>query len=219
MNQGAQFVRHLQNMIVLARVIAQGARNRDESRGAHFKPEFPQRDDANFMRTTLALHRGAENGTPDVGPLRARARLRPAAAPACTSTDAVDVSLVRPRARKYDTAGAASAVAASGPTERASSVSRPSGSGQPPRRPLRGEEPEGAPMARDKVGPPRGAAARRPGHAQLLAAVRGAVAAAHERHQRAHGDPEAPGHRRPARRPPPWSGSACASRRCAAPAR
>ena len=46
MNQGAQFVRHLQNMIVLARVIAQGARNRDESRGAHFKPEFPQRDDA-----------------------------------------------------------------------------------------------------------------------------------------------------------------------------
>src|SRR5262249_48797196 len=31
-NQGAQFVRHLENMLVLARVIAQGARNRDESR-------------------------------------------------------------------------------------------------------------------------------------------------------------------------------------------
>ena len=40
MNQGAQFVRHLRNMIVLARVIALGAKNRDESRGAHFKPEF-----------------------------------------------------------------------------------------------------------------------------------------------------------------------------------
>ena len=65
MNQGAQFVRHLENMIVLARVIAQGARNRDESRGAHFKPEFPQRDDANWLRTTLAFHEGAANGTPD----------------------------------------------------------------------------------------------------------------------------------------------------------
>ncbi|MBV9946149.1 MAG: succinate dehydrogenase flavoprotein subunit, partial [Myxococcales bacterium] len=37
-NQGAPFVRHLRNMIVLARVIAQGARDRDESRGAHYKP-------------------------------------------------------------------------------------------------------------------------------------------------------------------------------------
>ncbi len=52
-------------MIVLARVIAQGARNRDESRGAHFKPEFPQRDDANWLRTTLAFHEGAANGSPD----------------------------------------------------------------------------------------------------------------------------------------------------------
>src|SRR3712207_8189470 len=33
-NQGAQFVRHFENMLVLARVIAEGARNRDESRGA-----------------------------------------------------------------------------------------------------------------------------------------------------------------------------------------
>ncbi len=40
-NQGAQFVRHLENMLVLARVIAQGAKNRDESRGAHYKPDFP----------------------------------------------------------------------------------------------------------------------------------------------------------------------------------
>jgi len=52
-NQGAQFVRHLENMLLLARVIAQGARNRDESRGAHYKPEFPKRDDQRFMRTTL----------------------------------------------------------------------------------------------------------------------------------------------------------------------
>src|SRR6202043_4010425 len=65
MNQGAQYVRHLRNMIVLARVIAQGARNRDESRGAHFKPEFPQRDDAHWLRTTLALHAAGESGQHD----------------------------------------------------------------------------------------------------------------------------------------------------------
>ena len=114
MNQGAQYVRHLGNMIVLARVIAQGARNRDESRGAHFKPEFPQRDDANWLRTTLAFHEGATNGTPD------RVRyVRDFDYALCGQrvhvTDAVDTSLVRPRPRKYETAGAASAVAAKSP--------------------------------------------------------------------------------------------------------
>ena len=107
MNQGAQYVRHLENMIVLARTIAQGARNRDESRGAHFKPEFPQRDDTTWLRTTLALHQKAgANGASgvrfvrefDYALLGERIHV----------TDAVDVSLVRPRARKYDAAGAAS---------------------------------------------------------------------------------------------------------------
>jgi succinate dehydrogenase / fumarate reductase flavoprotein subunit len=28
--------------------------NRDESRGAHYKPDFPDRDDENFMKTTIA---------------------------------------------------------------------------------------------------------------------------------------------------------------------
>lgn len=104
-NQGAQFVRHLENMLVLARVIAQGARNRDESRGAHYKPDFPKRNDADWMRSTLAVHeeKGAvkfirgfdyELGGKNV-PI----------------TDAVDVSLVTPRERKYEQAGAASAAA------------------------------------------------------------------------------------------------------------
>jgi succinate dehydrogenase / fumarate reductase flavoprotein subunit len=110
MNQGAQFVRHLQNMIVLARVIAQGARNRDESRGAHFKPEFPQRDDANFLRTTMAMHAGGANGTPD-SVKYVRALDYELCGTPVHVTDEVDISLVKPRARKYDTAGAASAVA------------------------------------------------------------------------------------------------------------
>jgi succinate dehydrogenase / fumarate reductase flavoprotein subunit len=113
MNQGAQFVRHLDNMIVLARVIAQGARNRDESRGAHFKPEFPQRDDANWLRTTLAFHQGAQNGSPDTVRY-AREFDYALLGENVHITDAVDISLVKPRARKYETAGAASAAAKEG---------------------------------------------------------------------------------------------------------
>ncbi|HLK40682.1 MAG TPA: succinate dehydrogenase flavoprotein subunit [Polyangiaceae bacterium] len=107
MNQGAQYVRHLRNMIVLARVIALGARNRDESRGAHYKPAFPQRDDANWLRTTLALHEPGEAAAPDR--VRFVRELDYALlGDRVHATDAVDVSLVRPRTRKYDTAGAAS---------------------------------------------------------------------------------------------------------------
>ncbi|HZU85286.1 MAG TPA: succinate dehydrogenase flavoprotein subunit [Polyangiaceae bacterium] len=107
LNQGAPFVRHLVNMITLARVIAQGARNRDESRGAHYKPEFPVRDDARWLRTTLAFHAGATNGSRDSVRF-VREFDYATAGQRVHVTDAVDVSLVRPRPRKYETAGAAS---------------------------------------------------------------------------------------------------------------
>jgi succinate dehydrogenase / fumarate reductase flavoprotein subunit len=110
MNQGAQFVRHLRNMIVLARVIALGAKSRDESRGAHFKPEFTLRDDANWLRTTLAFHVGSANGSPDAVRFARQVDYSLLGA-SLHVTDAVDVSLVRPRPRKYETAGAASAAA------------------------------------------------------------------------------------------------------------
>ncbi len=112
MNQGAQFVRHLENMIVLARVIANGARNRDESRGAHYKPEFPQRDDANWLRTTLAFHEPAKAGAAD-GVRFVRNFEYALLGEGVRVTDDVDVSLVRPRVRKYETAGAASTAAKS----------------------------------------------------------------------------------------------------------
>src|SRR5205814_1180864 len=38
-NQNLSFTRALEDMIILARVIAQGALQRDECRGAHYKPE------------------------------------------------------------------------------------------------------------------------------------------------------------------------------------
>jgi succinate dehydrogenase / fumarate reductase flavoprotein subunit len=108
MNQGAQYVRHLRNMIVLARVIAQGARNRDESRGAHYKPDFAQRSDADWMRTTLAIHVPGAAGAHDSVRYVRSLDYSLLGAPV-RATDEVDVSLVKPRTRKYETAGAASA--------------------------------------------------------------------------------------------------------------
>src|SRR5882762_805408 len=75
--------RHLHNMLELARVITLGALNRNESRGAHYKPEFPNRDDENFLKTTIAEFSGE-------GPV--------------ISYEAVDISLIPPRKRDYSKA-------------------------------------------------------------------------------------------------------------------
>ena len=72
--------RHLDNMLELARVITLGALNRNESRGAHYKPEFPERDDENFLKTTIAEFSGE-------GPV--------------FSYEPVDISLIQPRKRDY----------------------------------------------------------------------------------------------------------------------
>ncbi|MHA1637450.1 MAG: FAD-binding protein, partial [Candidatus Thorarchaeota archaeon] len=44
----------LENMIDLADTIAQGALEREESRGAHWRLDYPQRDDTKFLKHTLA---------------------------------------------------------------------------------------------------------------------------------------------------------------------
>src|SRR5579863_4818543 len=53
-NQTLNFARELGNMLVLARAITMGAFARNETRGAHYKPEFPNRDDAKWLKTTKA---------------------------------------------------------------------------------------------------------------------------------------------------------------------
>src|SRR5450432_930896 len=53
-NTSFAFTRQLYNMLQLSRVVAQGAALRDESRGAHYKPDFPERDDKNWLKTTKA---------------------------------------------------------------------------------------------------------------------------------------------------------------------
>ncbi len=79
-NQAVLFTRQLQNMIEIARAITLGALRRDESRGAHYKPDFPERDDRNWLKTTIA------KWTP-AGPE--------------FSDEAVDTSLFQPKARTY----------------------------------------------------------------------------------------------------------------------
>ncbi|MCM3001834.1 succinate dehydrogenase flavoprotein subunit [Paenibacillus cellulositrophicus] len=79
-NPGASFTRQLWNMLELAEAMTLGALLRNESRGAHYKPEFPDRNDEEFLKTTKATW------TPD-GPQ--------------ISYEAVDVSLIPPRIRDY----------------------------------------------------------------------------------------------------------------------
>ena len=57
-NTSFAFTRQLYNMLELSRVVVQGAILRDESRGAHYKPDFPERNDEKFLKTTKAsFHR------------------------------------------------------------------------------------------------------------------------------------------------------------------
>ena len=82
-NQTLNFARELENMIILARVVTLGALARNESRGAHYKPDFPERDDANWLKTTRAKWVNNEIQL---------------------SYEAVDISQITPRPRRYDAA-------------------------------------------------------------------------------------------------------------------
>ena len=80
-NQSLVFARQMENMLVLARAICRGALLRDESRGAHYKPAFPDRDDQKFQKTTLARY-SVDGPVVDYEPVECR--------------------YVKPRPRKYD---------------------------------------------------------------------------------------------------------------------
>src|SRR6184192_4022927 len=60
-NQNLSFTRALRDMIILAEAILKGALMRNESRGAHYKPAYPERDDLNFLKATIATHDPATN--------------------------------------------------------------------------------------------------------------------------------------------------------------
>lgn len=55
-NQSYQFASQFLPMLDVALTIVKGALLRDEFRGSHFKPEFPERDDSHFLKTTVATY-------------------------------------------------------------------------------------------------------------------------------------------------------------------
>ena len=80
-NTSFAFSRQLWNMLHLARVIVQGALQRDESRGAHYKPDFAERNDERFLKTTKAFFK---DGAPSI------------------EWEDVDTQWITPRPRRYD---------------------------------------------------------------------------------------------------------------------
>jgi succinate dehydrogenase / fumarate reductase flavoprotein subunit len=56
LNQTYVFAHQFEAMLEIALVIAKGALLRNEFRGAHFKPEFPERNDAQWLKTTIAQY-------------------------------------------------------------------------------------------------------------------------------------------------------------------
>lgn len=79
-NQSVPFTRAVIHMIEQSKAIVGGAIVRDESRGAHFKMDTPDRDDSKWLKTTLA------SWTPD-GPT--------------FDFEPIDTRYIAPRARKY----------------------------------------------------------------------------------------------------------------------
>ncbi|MCC3374590.1 succinate dehydrogenase flavoprotein subunit [Cohnella sp. REN36] len=79
-NAGVAFTRQLWNMLELSEAMTVGALLRNESRGAHYKPEFPERNDEEFLKTTKAAWTAE-------GPQ--------------ISYEDVDTSLIKPRVRDY----------------------------------------------------------------------------------------------------------------------
>lgn len=80
-NQAVPFTRQLQHMIEMSKAIVGGAIQRDESRGAHFKMDTPNRDDEKWLCTTKTTW--TANG------------------PQFNFDEKIDCAYIAPRARKY----------------------------------------------------------------------------------------------------------------------
>lgn len=55
-NQSLLFARQLYDMLIYAKVVTLAALERKESRGSLYKPEYPKRDDENWLKTTKAKY-------------------------------------------------------------------------------------------------------------------------------------------------------------------
>jgi succinate dehydrogenase / fumarate reductase flavoprotein subunit len=80
-NQAVPFTRAVKHMVEMSKAIVGGAIIRDESRGAHFKMDTPNRNDDQWLCTTKATY------TPS--------------GPQFDLSEKIDVRFIAPRARKY----------------------------------------------------------------------------------------------------------------------
>ncbi|MDB5356281.1 MAG: sdhA [Phycisphaerales bacterium] len=107
-NQNLSFTRAVRDMILMSDAVLRGALARDESRGAHYKPEFPERRDAEFLKTTIATY-------------------DPATGSAKIDFIPVDTSLVKPRARTYGRKNVEAGERITAPAAKAPAAPEPAG--------------------------------------------------------------------------------------------
>lgn len=81
-NQALSYARAVGDMLILAEAIAKAGLLREESRGSHYRTDFPDRDDARFMKTSVA-------------------RFNPGTGASDVSFEEIRGGLVKPRARTY----------------------------------------------------------------------------------------------------------------------
>ena len=86
-NQNLSYARALGDMLRIADAMIEASILRKESRGSHYRPDFPERNDEEFLRTTVASY--------DPGTDRPR-----------IAYEEVEVGLVKPRLRNYATSHA-----------------------------------------------------------------------------------------------------------------
>jgi fumarate reductase flavoprotein subunit len=66
MNPELTFALRIKNMVRLSLITAMGALARTESRGAHYRSDYPLRDDAQWLNRTLARWPSSSNA-PEIG--------------------------------------------------------------------------------------------------------------------------------------------------------
>ncbi len=85
-NQNLSHARAVQDMLLLADAMIEGGIRRKESRGSHYRSDYPERNDQEFLRTTVAKY-DVRSGRPDI------------------SYEAVQLGLSKPRLRNYSKSG------------------------------------------------------------------------------------------------------------------
>jgi succinate dehydrogenase / fumarate reductase flavoprotein subunit len=85
-NQNLSYARAVQDMLLVADALIEGSIARKESRGSHYRTDYPERNDERFLKTTVAKY-DVRSGRPEL------------------SYEEVSVALAKPRLRNYTKAG------------------------------------------------------------------------------------------------------------------